>query len=462
MPSYSQDERFLSLTTPLGADVLLLQSVEGSEGLSALFDFDLEVLATPDTTVSPADLIGKRVTFSVQVSEDGTQRPFNGMVASLQTFGGDLDFNTYRLHVVPALWLLSLNTQTRVFQNMTVVDVVKKVLTDYSITPTDDTQTTYTSLEYCTQYRESDLDFVLRLLEQHGIYFYFTHSTSTHTMVLGDTSAQLQDCAVQSSFRYEPNKAERNGFYDMVIESFAARSALTTGKFTLWDYRFSQFATAGSSSGSSSTRSALGSNEHEFYDYTDGASSYLKTDSGDGNTATQEGTLQTALRDMEDTQSLTVKGSSNASVLQPGFTFALTEYPQNDANTSYLITHVRHSLRQQPTYRTEAQSVADEPYSNSFRGAARVACLPSAAAHPQTARAGCGHWQSGRAFRRGIVSGQVWPCVCSVLVGPQPQAEHHGQYLVARGAIVGRQRMGHILLAAVERRGADRLSRRRS
>ena len=366
MPTYNQDERFLSLTTPLVANELLLQSADGSEGISELFEFDLEVLATPDTAVSALDLIGKRVTFSVQVSEDGTQRPFNGMVASLETGGGDPDFNTYRLRVVPALWLLGLNTQTQVFQDMTVLDVVKKVLSDYSITPTDDTQGTYPTLEYCTQYRETDLNFVLRLLEQHGIFYYFTHSTTNHTLVFGDTSAQLQDCAVQSSFRYEPNKAERQGFYDMVVESFASRSSLTTGKFTLWDYRFTQFATASSSSGSAVTRSALGSNEHEFYDYADSSSAYLKTDSGDGKVVTLEGALQLAARDATDTQSLTVQGRSNASPLQTGFTFALTDYPQDAANTRYLVTRVTHHFRQQPTYRTESAAMQDEPYSNSF------------------------------------------------------------------------------------------------
>ncbi|MBE7180847.1 MAG: type VI secretion system tip protein VgrG, partial [Terriglobus roseus] len=153
MASFAQTDRLLTLTTPLGADVLLPDSFECTEAISGLFDMTVRVLAVAGTSVQPSDLIGKRVTLSVLVDDSGTQRNFNGMVASLEALGGDSDFDSYHLRVVPAMWLLTLNTQTRVFQNQTVVSIVKQVLSPYSITPTDDTQATYTALEYCTQYR---------------------------------------------------------------------------------------------------------------------------------------------------------------------------------------------------------------------------------------------------------------------------------------------------------------------
>ncbi len=372
--AYAHTNRILSLTSPLGTDKLLVESFRGEEAISELFDFEVEVLAEPSTAVSASALIGKRVTVDLQVDDSGTTRSFNGIVASLESYGGDLDFNTYRLRMVPMMWLLSLNTNTRVFQGMTVVDIVKKVLTPYSITPTDNTQATYTALEYCTQYRETDLAFVRRLMEQHGIFFFFTHTSSDHTLVLADASAQLSPCATVSDFPYVPNKDGKRSFYEAVIESFASQTSLATGQHTLWDYRFSQFAPSASNPATSATKSALGSNSHEVYDYADGPSAYLKTDTGDGNVATLQALLQNAARDRADAQSVLSSGRSNAGTMQPGCTFTLTDYPQDDANTKYIATRVQHVAQQRPTYRTESQTRESAPYRNSFH--AQAAVLP--------------------------------------------------------------------------------------
>ncbi len=351
MPAFAQAKRQFSLSTPLGADVLLAESFQGTEGISELFEFHIEVLAATGTEIDPSDIIGKRVTLTLVTSDEGTERTLNGMVASLESLGSDWDFDLYRLRVVPTLWLLSLNTQTRVFQNQTVVDIVKAVLTTYSITPQDDTQASYTTLEYCTQYRETDLQFVSRLMEQHGIFYYFTHTSSDHTMVLADTSAQLSSCPGQSTFRFEPNPEVRGGFYQIGIDRFSSRTVLATGQHTLWDYRFSQFAV--STKGSANTKAELGDNSHEFYEYTDGASSYLKTESGDGNVATQQTQLQNVQRDLVDAQTVLVEGNSNAIMMQAAFTFTLSAHPQTAANLKYLLTRVQHSGYQSPSYRSE-------------------------------------------------------------------------------------------------------------
>lgn len=364
MPTFAQTDRLLSLTSPLGDNVLLPDSFDYNEAISNLFDLRLNVLTVAGTTVSPTDLIGKRVTLSMVVDDSGTERAFNGMVATLESRGGDLDFDAYALRVVPTLWLLTLNTQTRVFQNLTVVDIVKQVLSTYSITPTDDTQATYTALEYCTQYRETDYAFVSRLLAQHGIFFYFTHTASDHTLVLGDNSAQLPPCDTASAFRYSPYQQGRGGFYEGRITRFALRSTLTTGQHDFWDYRFSTFAS--STGAESSTKSTLGANAHEFYDYADGPSAYLKTDSGDAKIATLQAQLQDVHRDIHDSEGVTATGSSLAGTLQAGMTFTMSEYPQSSANVKYLLTRVSHQGRQRPGYRAEDDNDASAHYTNEF------------------------------------------------------------------------------------------------
>jgi type VI secretion system secreted protein VgrG len=365
MSNYTHTTRLLSLTTTLGKDMLLVDGFQGREAVSSLSEFTLDLLSSPDTPVSPPSLIGARVTLGIAYNAGGDQRYFNGIIRSLALVAGDTEFLVYKAVLVPSLWLLTLNTQTRVFQGKTVVEIAKAVLSPYSITPKDDTQATYQPLDYCTQYRETDYDFLARLLEQHGIFYYFTHTDSDHTLVLGDNSAQLAPCAIQSAFQYMPETDKRAGFYDMYIQSFSSRSSLVTGTHTLWDYRYSQFARQSSSSSSSVSKVATGNNAHEFYDYADGPSAYSKTDTSDVNIQTVETQFQNISRDRADAQSIVIEGASNASLLVPGATFTLTKHPDATQNTKFLVLSVNHAARQSPPFR-QTSNPAAEHYRNAF------------------------------------------------------------------------------------------------
>ena len=363
MPSHTQDDRILKFTSPLGADVLLAESFRGVEGISQLFAFQVELLAKKTTSVSAKELVGKKVTVDVQVSDDGTVRNFNGIINSFEFCGGDAEFNVYRAYIVPSLWLLTRNTDTRVFQTKTVTDVVKAVLAKYTITLEDKTQASYKPLEYCTQYRETDFAFISRLMEQHGIFYYFKHTENDHTLVLQDNSAQLASCEKQSSFRYAPEPGSSEGFYDFVIQEFSSKSSLVTGKTSLWDYRWTPYQEA---TGESSTSAVpLGNNAHENYDYADSASAYAKTDDGEKKIPEMKNFFQDIRQQIVDVSSVQVNGRSNAVVLESGFTFTLTEYPQSELNTKYLLTSIEHAVEQVPSYRTQAK-VESAPYENSF------------------------------------------------------------------------------------------------
>jgi type VI secretion system secreted protein VgrG len=365
MGNYTHTQRLLSLTTPLGKDMLLVDGFVAHEAVSSLTVLELDLLSDASTTVSPPSLIGKRVTLGIAYNAAGDQRYFNGIVRSLALVAGDTEFLVYKAEVVPSLWLLTLNAQTRVFQGKTVVEIAKAVLTTYSITPRDDTQATYQPLDYCTQYRETDYAFLTRLLQQHGIFFYFTYTDSDHTLVIADNSAQLAPCAIQSSFRYMPETDERAGFYDMYVQSFASRSTLVTGKHTLWEYRYSQFARQASSTASSVSKAATGDNAHEWYDYADGPSAYAKTDTSDGKVQTFEGQLQDVGRDISDAQSILIEGTSNASLLAPGATFTLTAHPDSTQNSKFIVLSVDHQAEQKPAFRSRSSGIGN-PYRNRF------------------------------------------------------------------------------------------------
>jgi len=323
------------------------------------------LIAVASTSIDPKKIIGTKVTIGIQADDLGTHRYINGIVASFEFCGGDDDYNNYRAYIVPNLWLLTLNVNTRVFQDKTVTDVIKAVLSKYNISPSIETSSTYTPMEYCTQYRETDFDFISRLMEQHGILYYFKHTDSDHTFTLQDVSSKLSACTIQNSFRYAPEGDRREGFFDFVITGLRSKTNMVTGKFTAWDHSFVRDKRLPDPLKDSATNGPLGTNGHEQYDYADSAAAYLKKAASDTVISDLSNFFQTMRRDSSDAESVIVDGVSNAISMQTGYSFTLTEYPQAAVNTKYLITHIEHSVRQTPPYRSRTGPPIT-PYGNSF------------------------------------------------------------------------------------------------
>src|SRR5574338_1137313 len=171
-----QQQRLIALeSTPLGGDVLLLEGFSGEEKLSSLFEFSLECLSrSPD--IAPSAIVGKRIAFSVRYADEG-RRPFNGFVHRL--IAGNVHghgLRQYRIEVVPWLWFLTLTTDCRIFQEKTIPQIVEQVFRDNGFTDFDSSRITgsHPQHDYCVQYLESDFAFVSRLLEEEGIFYWFT------------------------------------------------------------------------------------------------------------------------------------------------------------------------------------------------------------------------------------------------------------------------------------------------
>jgi len=360
-----QADRILNFTSPLGADVLLPEFLAGGEGISELFYYQVELVADPSTTIDPKKIIGSKVTVAILADDSGTERYINGIVAGFESCGGDEEYNNYRAYIVPNLWLLTLNVNTRVFQDKTVTDVIKAVLSPYNISPSIQTSATYTPMEYCTQYRETDFGFISRLMEQHGILYYFQHTKDDHTFTLQDTSTKLSACPIQDKFRYAPQSEKSEGFYDFIISGLRSKTGMVTGKYTAWDYSFIRYKRLPDPLASTQTTGPLGANSNEQYDYADSAAAYLKKPGSDSTIADLSNFFQTLRRDAGDAESVIVEGVSNAISMQTGFNFTLSEYPQSAINTKYLLTRVEHSVRQTPPYRARG-TTNTSPYSNSF------------------------------------------------------------------------------------------------
>jgi type VI secretion system secreted protein VgrG len=170
-----------------GQSPLLLRAMKATEAMSRPFEYVVDLLSEQQD-IDPTKLLGESMTVLVRVA-DGRTRYFNGLVSSFTFRGLEGGYASYRAVLRPWLWFLSKNSDCRIFQDVTVPDVFEKIVkdthgfSDYRLSLNE----TYKTRKYCVQYRESDFDFVGRLLEEEGIFYFFEHEEGKHTMVLGDS-----------------------------------------------------------------------------------------------------------------------------------------------------------------------------------------------------------------------------------------------------------------------------------
>ncbi|MEM7396160.1 MAG: type VI secretion system tip protein TssI/VgrG, partial [Verrucomicrobiota bacterium] len=167
---------------------MLVRRFSGMDALSEMFEYELELI-TETAQVKRDDLVGQKVTVEVETAK-GAYRYFHGFVNSFAQVQDDTSFSAYRISVVPWCWFLTRNSNSRIWEEKTVPDIIKEVFAGLGFSDYDfRTTATYPVLTYCVQYRESDFDFVSRLMEHEGIYYYFLHEDGKHTMVLTDSAS---------------------------------------------------------------------------------------------------------------------------------------------------------------------------------------------------------------------------------------------------------------------------------
>ncbi|MCU0830374.1 MAG: type VI secretion system tip protein VgrG [Rhizobiaceae bacterium] len=231
-----QAKRAAVLETPLGADVLALARIDGSEGVNELFEYRVEALSMQGDIDFDA-LLGLHATVTMN-GVNGGKRKFDGIVTEAHWIGVRDHFHAYRLILRPWLWVLSQQTDCFIFHNKKAPAIIAEVfgrhgaLADFE----DRTSGSYPVMEYCVQYRESDMAFVCRLMEEHGINFHFAHSDGAHRLVMTDASAQ-HDAVPGGSRRYIPLAGEdrrtNECFHLMVPER-----RFVSGKTAWRDYNF--------------------------------------------------------------------------------------------------------------------------------------------------------------------------------------------------------------------------------
>jgi type VI secretion system secreted protein VgrG len=389
MAEATQVNRPLKVTTPLGADALLLVGFTGTEYLSRLYEFQLDLLRPePKGAVEFDKLLGQKVGVEL-VMNDGKSRFFHGIVNKMSQgkkvqLGGDTKeaFIQYRAEVVPQVWLATKKTQSRIFQHVTVPDILKKVLAGFPVKW--ELKGKYQPRDYCVQYRESDFAFASRIMEEEGIFFFFTHAAGAHEMVVADMPNSHLDLPVNKKLIYEEvaggvRPEQRVLRWDKVQE-------IKSGKVTLFDHCFEKphehldadkTIAASVQAGTASHKLSFGDvPKLEQYDYPGGyAGRFDGIDKGGSPQPAEIGKIAddnkrtAAIRmEQEAAGALVIEGGGNVGQMTAGHKFSLEKH--FDANGDYVLTRVEHTAQTTANYRAGGGETFS--YQNRFE------CIPAA------------------------------------------------------------------------------------
>jgi type VI secretion system secreted protein VgrG len=318
----------MTLKSDLG-DKLQPASFSGSEQLGQLFSYHLKVFSG-DSEVELRPLLGSSMT--VTFATDDYTRHFNGIVAEIsqtgfESFSGKRQAE-YALTLVPKPWLLLHKIDCRIYLKKSVPDIVKEVLAEIGYSDVKlSLSGSYEEREYCVQYRESCFNFISRLMEQEGIYYFFQHREGVHTMVLADALGAHAATDGHAELPYQPQSGASKASTEAAITEFATARSVQTIKYSLTDY--DPMSPKKSLLALDSISNADGNHPVPKLDSFDYPGDHLSTDAG-------KHYAQVRLEASNVAQSL-CSGATNVCGVLTGALFKLTKFPRKELNQEYLV-----------------------------------------------------------------------------------------------------------------------------
>jgi type VI secretion system secreted protein VgrG len=347
----TQDTHRIAISTPLGKDVLLLRGLSGSEAVSQIFRFDLDLLSEKDS-IKFQDVVGKSVTVQINTA-DGGKRYLNGFLSAFSQGPQERHLTAYQAQMVPWLWFLTRTADCRIFQNQKVPDIIQKIFTDLKFHDFElRLYGTYTPRDYCVQYRETDFNFVSRLMEEEGISYFFDHQDGKHVLVLADDPAAYKPCPNQETARYSfygPGAT----YQDDLVTEWHYYEEFRPGAWAQTDYNFETPST-------SLAVTVNGKNPYEIYEYP-----------GEHNVRSLGDRLSKIRLQEQTVPAVVSRGTSTCRNFRSGFQFTLQGHYRSDLNQKYLITAVRHNANQGGNYEVGAPGGDETTYRNTFE------CVPA-------------------------------------------------------------------------------------
>ncbi|TPJ40069.1 type VI secretion system tip protein TssI/VgrG [Mesorhizobium sp. B2-6-5] len=330
------NERATVVHTPVGAELLTFTHLIGRDEISRCLAYTVGFVST-DSDIDPLKMLGGPVSIE---GESDPKRWFSGIVSEFRLTRIEDRLAYYEAVIRPWLWFLGNTTDCRIFQNKGVVDIVKDVFKKYGISEFDlRLQESYPPREYCVQYDETDLDFVQRLLEHEGIFYFFEHEEGKHTLVLADAMSKLKPAPHYEKvpYHFEGQGSRRDVEY---ITEWIPGSSVRPGAYAHTDYDFKKPGAdlMAKSAQPFSHKEAAGENYRQ-------PGAHFEVGRGDSLAAIRREEIQAVHQRIAAVG--TVRG------LYSGCTFKLDGFPREDQNQEYLVVSAEYRLFD-PGYRAHA------------------------------------------------------------------------------------------------------------
>ncbi len=329
--------RTVQVHTVLNAEQLKFRAMRGREGLSQLFEFEVDMVS-PSFNLDLKQLLGTSLT--IEISDGAAPRHLNGTVVRFELVGRASETGrhyVYRALVQPWLWYLTRTTDCRIFQNKSVPEVLDEVLGKYGFEFEKRLTGSYRPWEYCVQYQESDFAFVSRLMEHEGIAYHFEHTKNTHLLVLADDSGSYGRLPGYASIPYRPRDRVLNAM-EPCIDRWRVAEQITSGRVMLDDFDFRK-----SRASLQSVRQDPKPHDHSTYEVYEWLGGYSEHQQGDAY-------ARIRLQELQCAHELAA-GHTNVVGMAPGYLFEMTHCPRESDNREYLVTETRYDL-QEPDYAT--------------------------------------------------------------------------------------------------------------
>lgn len=322
--------RVMEIDTPLGEDVLLFHRMTAREELGRLSEFQVDLLSHRGD-IQLDEILAKNVTVKLALPQNKV-RYFNGYVTRFSQTGVHGRYHLYHATIHPWLWFLTRTSDCRIFQNMTVPDIIQQVLEDHPqlIDVANELTGTYRTYEYCVQYRETDFNFISRLMEQEGIYYFFKHAHGRHTLVLADSYAAHSTFEDYTELPFIPHDRATRIEQESVNEWNFTRE-IQPGRYMIDDYDFKKPSVELQARTQVERQHDLA--DYEIYDY---PGEYVTAAEGNEYVRTRIEELHTQYEQ--------ASGSTTARGLCNGYLFRLTGHGRSEQNREYLVISTQHQL----------------------------------------------------------------------------------------------------------------------
>ncbi|SIT51108.1 VgrG protein [Paraburkholderia piptadeniae] len=322
--------RIFTLDSPLG-DNLKFRRLSGEEELGRMFEFRIEALADSHS-LSLHALLGQSVTVRIE-QQAGATRYLNGLVARAALAGRDAARHyCYELVVRPWLWLATRRADCRIFQMRSVPEIVQETLAPYGFQIESRLSDQYAPREYCVQYNETDADFVSRLIEQEGIYYYFEHASGKHTLVLCDAMASHRALPGYATIPYIGR--DRTTIADEEhIDGWVPAKELNPGRHEASDYDFTK------------PRADLSVRRADPRGHDHDSLAVYEWPGGYRDDAHGERCNRVRLEELQ-AEHERATGHTDIRGAAPGYLFTLKNCPRDDQNREYLIARCEYRFEE--------------------------------------------------------------------------------------------------------------------